>query len=308
MLSRVANNLIWMNRYMERGYSILRLLKTNYSAHQDSSDLFSWTPILNHYGGPNAKVSNENSLECIHYMLFSPENTNSIINLVTASRENARSVQEHIPREIWLGINSYFLFLTNPKLEQKFKTEDPVSLLEKLLNYQLLYYGNTDITHERGPAYYFMNIGKFLERAIQILDFTSIKLREIAKTSDGLEQSFHWKNLLLSVGAYQYYLKKHKSTFQEDLIIEVLFKEQLFPKSLYYCVNKLSRHINHLIRTNELVKNDLDFILGKLESTIKYTTIDNIYELGITNFIASIKNDIYNISTSINDVYLSSKN
>lgn len=307
MLSRVANNLIWMNRYMERGYSILRLLKVNYSAHQDSSDLFSWTPILKHYGDSNADYPNEKSLECIDYMVFNYQNENSIINLVTKSRENARSVQEHIPREIWLGINSYYLHLTNPDFQNKLWTEDPVIILDQLLNYQLLYYGNIDITFERGPAYYFMNVGKFLERVIQISDFTSIKLREIAKTSDDLERSFHWKNLLLTVGAYQFYLKKHKSTFQENYVIKVLFQEQLFPKSLYYCVNKLSRHINHLIRNEELVKNDLDFLLGKLESTIKYTTIENISEIGVSNFIDSIKNDILNISESMNDVYFSNK-
>jgi len=79
MLSRVANNLIWMNRYMERGYSIMSLLKENYTAHQDSEDLFSWAPILRTYGNLNTVNVNDNSLEAIDYMIFNIDNPNSII-------------------------------------------------------------------------------------------------------------------------------------------------------------------------------------------------------------------------------------
>lgn len=307
MLSRVANNLMWMNRYMERGYSIVRLLKVNFSANQDSPELFSWTPIIKNYADVNSTFETEDAIACIDFMVFNLDNPNSIINLVTKSRENARSVQEHIPRELWLGINEYYLHLTDENLPNKLKQDDPVVFLDSLLKHHLLHYGNIDITQERGSAYYFMNVGKFLERVIQISDFTSIKLMEIAKTSDNLERSFHWKNLLLSIGAYQLYLKKYKSSFQEDYVISVIFQEQLFPKSMYYCVNKLSRDINHLIQTNELVKNDLDFLLGKLESTIKYTTVENINEQGLGNFIENIKQDIKNISLSINNVYFSNK-
>lgn len=295
-----------MNRYMERGYSILSQLKTNYSAYQDSPVLFSWEPILKSYGN-NIDFNCEDTMACIYYMVFDNNNPNAIINLVTKSRENARSVQEHIPREIWLSINSYFLYLNDPETKKELKQNDPVIFLDQLLRHQLIYYGNIDITQERGPAYYFMDVGKFLERVIQISDITSMKLKEIAKTSDSLERSFHWKNLLLSVGAYQLYLKKYKSVFVSDSIIKVIFQEQLFPKSLYYCINKLSRHINQLIQTNELIKNDLEFLLGKLESTIKYTTIENINEQGLENFIESIKSDISNISLSINNVYFSAQ-
>lgn len=297
-----------MNRYMERSYGILSLLKVNFYANQDSPTLFSWSPIIKNYTDTNNEFHTENTIECIEFMVFDSENPNSIINLVTKSRENARSVQEHISRELWLSINSYFLYLTNKDLSKKLRKEDPIVFLDNLINYNLLYYGNMDITQERGSAYYFMNVGKFLERVIQISDFTSIKLIEIAKTSDSLERSFHWKNLLLSVGGYQLYLKKYKSSFKEDYIIKVIFQEKLFPRSMYYCINKLNGHIDELTKTNQLEKYDLDFLLGKLESTIKYTTIESINKQGLSTFIESIKEDIQNISMSINNVYFSSKN
>ena len=308
MLSRVANNLIWLSRYMERGNGILSLLKVNYYANQDSPELFSWTPIIQNFSISETNFTTEDTIDCIDYMLFNTDNSNSLINIVTRARENARSVQEHISRETWLCVNNYYLYITDKDLPKKLREEDTIQFIEELRKYHLVYYGTSDITQERGPSYYFMNVGKFLERVIQISDFTALKLQEIANTSDSLEQSFYWKNLLLSIGGYQLYLKTHKSTFNEEHIIQMVFQDKLFPRSVYYCVNKLNRHINQLINGNELEKNNLDFLLGKLESTIKYTTIENINAQGLNNFIEGIKDDIRNISMNINSVYLSQIN
>ena len=308
MLSRVANNLIWMERYMERGSGILSLLKVNFLANQDSPELFPWTPIIQNYNTSELEFHTEDALECIEFMVFNLGNQNSILNLVTKARENARSVQEHISRELWLCINNYYLYLTKKDLIKKLHEEDPVVFLEDLRTYHLMYYGVSDITQERGPSYYFMNAGKFLERVVQILDFTAIKLIKIAKTSDSLEQSFYWRNLLLSVGGYQYYLKTHKSSFQENNVVRMIFQDKLFPRSMYYCVNKLYRYVNQLIECQELERNNTEFLLGKLESTIKYTTIESINEQGLDYFILGIKEDIKNISLSINAVYFSHSN
>lgn len=308
MLSRVANNLIWLDRYMERGNGILSLLKVNFLANQDSPELFSWSPIIRNFTPNDNEYYTEDALECIDFMVFNSGNSNSILNIVTKARENARSVQEHISRELWLCINNYYLYITNKDLPRKLREEDPVQFLEDLRSHHLIYYGTSDITQERGSSYYFMNVGKFLERVMLISDFTAIKLQEIANTSDTLEKSFYWKNLLLSIGGYQLYLKTHKSTFNEDHVIRMVFQDKLFPRSVYYCVNKLNRHINQLIESHELEKNNLDFLLGKLESTIKYTTIESINEQGLNNFINGIKEDVRNISSNINAVYFSQNN
>lgn len=308
MLSRAANNLIWIERYMERGNGMLSLLRVNFSANQDSPELFSWSPIIKNYNASGTEFYTEDAIECIEYLVFNSENPNSILNLVTKARENARSVQEHLSREIWLCINNYYLYLTQKDLVKRLKTEDPVVFLDDLKKFHLIYIGTMDITQERGPSYYFMNVGRFLERVIQISEFTAMKLIEVAKTSDSLEQSFYWKNLLLSVGGYQFYLKTYKSSFQEGHVIRMLFQDQLFPRSMYYCVNKLNRHIKQLIEIHELEKNNTEFLLGKLESTIKYTTIESINQQGLNQFILGIKEHIKNISFSINTVYFSHSN
>jgi len=308
MLSRVANNLIWLERYMERGNGILSLLKVNYYANQDSSELFSWTPIIKNYTSHDNEFTTEDAITCIEFMVLNTNNPNSIVNIVTNARENARSVQDHISRELWLCINNYYLYLTKPGNSKKLKEEDPILFLDNLKAFHLMYYGNMDNTQERGSSYYFLNIGRYLERVILISDFTSMKLLKIAQTSDVLEQSFYWKNLLLSIGAYRLYIKTHKSMFEKELIIKMIFQDQLFPRSIYYCITKISRHINKLVESDELEKTNLDYLLGKLESTIKYSTIESINSIGFENFIKDIKEDINDISFRINSVNYSQVN
>lgn len=88
----------------------------------------------------------------------------------------------------------------------------------------------------------------------------------------------------------------------------MVFQDKLFPRSVYYCVNKLGRHINQLVESNELERNNVEFLLGKLESSLKYTTIDNIKSQGLPVFIDNIKESIRNISFNINSVYFSQSN
>jgi len=308
MLSRVANNLIWLERYMERGNGILGLLKVNYYANQDSPALFSWTPIIKNFTPSDNEYTTEDTVECIEFLVLNTENTNSIVNIVKYARENARSVQEHISRELWLCINNYYLYLTNPDISKKLKEEDPIIFLDNLKAFHLMYYGSMDNTQERGPSYYFLNVGRYLERVIIISDFTSLKLLKISQTSDMLEQSFYWKNLLLSIGGYRLYIKTHKSLFEKELIIKMIFQDQLFPRSIYYCITKISDNINKLVNSDELERSNLDFLLGKLESTIKYKSIDSINAQGFEDFIKDIKEDINEISFRINTVYYSQVN
>src|SRR5687767_4849059 len=111
MLSRVADSLFWMSRYMERSDGILRMLKVNYASFQDDISEFSWMPVLNIFSyleKKDAVLIEHDSRRVLDYMVFDKDNENSIFNLVTKARENARSVQDHITKELWQCINEFF--------------------------------------------------------------------------------------------------------------------------------------------------------------------------------------------------------
>lgn len=308
MLSRVANNLFWMDRYMERSYGLLNLIRTNHNSTIDSGDYSSWNAILKTYMGIEEFKIYENysdSISIIDFMLFDINNSNTLINMVTRARENARSVQEHISRELWLSVNKYYLYVNNKKIIKKYKKSDPIDFVNELLQYNHIYYSSADITQERGNAYCFMNLGKYFERVVQSIDFLSVRVISLNDENQNLSESFFWKNLLSSIGGYQLYIKTYKSIFNVENIIEMISINEFFPRSIRYSVKKLNTHIERLNQFNRLNDTKLLFNIGKLKNSLDYTTIEGIKKIGLNKFLENIKFDLNEISTNINKVYFS---
>ena len=308
MLSRVANNLFWMDRYMERSYGLLNLIRTNYNSTLDSGDYSSWNRILDTYMGIDEGMNNQNhkdSISIIAFILFNQGNPNTIINMIIKARENARSVQEHISRELWLSVNKYYLSISDEKMSQIYKKSDPIEFVNDLIQFNHIYYSIADVTQERGNAYCFMNLGKYIERVVQSMDFLSVRIKSLDDENQMLSESFFWKNLLASIGGYQLYIKTYKSIFKVENIIEMIAINEHFPRSIRYSINKLNIHIERLNRFNQLIDRDLLFTIGKLKNTLDYTTINSIKNIGLSQFLENLKYDLNEISININKLYFS---
>jgi uncharacterized alpha-E superfamily protein len=182
MLSRVADSLFWMSRYMERADGILRMLKINYASSQDDIQEFSWKPVLKIFTflkEEEAEVLAKNTRGVLLFMVTDKDNPNSVLNIVTQARENGRSVQDHITKEMWQCLNDFYHTVRQEKLIDLLQREDPVTVLDTLIKEGLLYYGTTDVTMARGEGNSFINIGKLLERAIQSADILDIKFSDL---------------------------------------------------------------------------------------------------------------------------------
>lgn len=295
-----------MDRYIERSYGLLNLIKTNFNSTLDSGDYSSWNNILSIYLGIDKNQQFENyqdSLSIIKFILFDKNNANTHLNMIINARENARSVQEHISRELWLSVNKYYLHFSNTDIINKYENDDPITFVNDLLLFNHIYYSVADITQERGNAYCFMNLGKYLERVVQSIDFISVRINTMDLKNENIYESFFWKNLLISIGGYQLYLKKYKSIFGHENIIEMIALNENFPRSIKYSVNKLHIHIERLYRFNNLEDNQLLFKIGKLKNHLNYTTIENIKEEGIDAFLFYLQSELREISSIINKTF-----
>ncbi len=119
MLSRVAASFYWLSRYIERSDGMLRMLKINYNSSQDTVQEFTWEPVIRIFAGSDeedAKKLRNDSRSVLKYMVTGKENGNSILNIITLARENARGVQEHIPKDLWLCLNEYYHTVIDPRL------------------------------------------------------------------------------------------------------------------------------------------------------------------------------------------------
>ena len=291
-----------MDRYMERSYGLLNLMKANYNSTLDSEDFSSWDSIMKSYMGVE-DIEKNTALSVIDFMVFDRSNNNTLINMITSARENARSVQEHISREIWLSINKYFLDISSQDFYKSFKEKDPIDFINELIQYHHIYYSVADVTQERGNAYCFMNVGKYLERILQSIDFLNVKVDSLKTKNNNLTESYFWKNLLVSIGGYQLYVKTYKSIFSVDNIIELISLNEFFPRSIKFSLDKLYTHIMRLEKFNKPHENNLNFMAGKLRNQLKYSNLDSIKKQGLKNFAYEIQLQLNDISNEINKVY-----
>jgi uncharacterized alpha-E superfamily protein len=307
MLSRVASSLYWLSRYVERSDGILRMLKINYASSQDTVQEFTWEPVIRIFTGTDDAEVNKlenDSRAVLRYMVSGKTNPNSVLNMITLARENARSVQEHITKDLWQCLNEYYHTVKDPRLEVRLRREDPISVLDVLIRQGMLYYGTSEITMERGEGRSFMNIGKYLERAIQSIDILDTKFGSIDSNPNLLTDTTYWKHLLLSIGGYELYLKTYRSGFEAENVLEQVVLNNDFPRSVIYSVNNIMRYFDRIKNDRNLDNfRDMSFLIGKLQSHIKYSSVKNMREEGLHDFLTNIRAELFGIGYALNDYY-----
>jgi uncharacterized alpha-E superfamily protein len=306
MLSRVADSLYWMSRYIERTDGILRMLKINYASSQDDMSDFSWKSALRIFTYLEEEDINNfshQSREVLQFMVTDKENPNSVMNVITRARENARSVQDHITKELWQCLNDFYHTIRHDTLAHSLELEDPVTVLDALIKHATVYYGTIDVTMARGEGYTFINIGKFIERATQSVDILDVKFSDVDYDISAADTTY-WKYLLLSISGYELYLKTYRSGFEARNVVEQVVLNRNFPRSAIYSVNQLLRYFERLKseRHAESFKK-IEFMLGRLRSKVNYSTVDTILQQGLHEYLSEIKKELYEIGIALNQNY-----
>ena len=309
MLSRVADSLYWMSRYMERADGILRMLKINYASSQDDVQEFSWKPVLKIFSFlPDAEAEKiaPDTRAVLQYMVTDKDNINSVLNIVTQARENGRSVQDHITKEMWQCLNDFYHAVRQEKLVALLQKEDPITLLDALIKQGVLYFGTTDVTMSRGEGNAFINIGKFLERAVQTADILDIKFSDIQQEPDTPEDTTYWKFMLMSISGYELYLKSYRSGFNAKNVMEQVLLNESFPRSVLYSINHLHRYFERLKNDKNIEAfKQVDFMIGKIRSKVKFSTADSILQEGLHVFLTDTKQALYQIANALSHHYFS---
>ncbi|SES27275.1 alpha-E domain-containing protein [Pedobacter rhizosphaerae] len=307
MLSRVASSLYWLSRYVERSDGMLRMLKINYASSQDTIQEFTWKPIIRIFSAddePELLKIQHDSRAVIEYLLFNKDNPNSILNIITLARENARSVQEHIPKDLWQCLNEYYHTMKDEKTLWYVQKDDPITALDILIKQVMLYHGTADSAMERGESRSFMKIGKHLERSIQSIDILDIKFSSISSNPDLLTDIAYWKHLLLSLGGYELYLKTYRQGFDAKNIIELVMLNNDFPRSALYSMNNIERYFIRLKSENNLEHyNNLSFKIGRLKSMITYSSVNTMAEEELHRYLTEIRSELYGIGNLLNEYY-----
>lgn len=307
MLSRVADSLYWMSRYMERTDSMLRLLKVNYASSQDHREDFSWSSVLQiftYLKEEEIEPLKHRSRDVLCYIVTDKENENSVYNLIIKARENARSIQDNITIELWQCLNDYYHLIRQPWVEGALRNGDPISVLDSLIKQNMLYYGIVEYTMFRGSGLNFMNLGKYLERATQSTEILDMKFRDIAYDLDKTTDTTYWKYLLLSISGYALYLKSYRSGFEAKNVIDQILFNVNFPRSLSYSLYLLQQNFEQLQpSSNEEAFYKIQSMIGKLYSKVKYANVNSTLDMGLPNYLHDIHEDLNGMGKAFSQLY-----
>ncbi len=307
MLSRVADSVFWLARYMERTNGMLRILRTNYISSQDEVKDFSWQTLLRNNSDATpeelATIGN-NSIKVLEHLLLDKNNSASVFNNITRARENARAVQDHITKEVWQCLNDYYHLIRDKQIHFQVKQGDPVTALDSLVHQGMLYHGIVDVTMARGEGFNYLNIGKFLERGILSTDMLNIKLTELNYNLHQPVEVPALRYLLYSLSGYELYLKTHRGNFQADHVLQQVIYNDSFPHSVSYCLKQLFRYFERL-ETESLPESykQLEFLIGRSMNSVKYSNINLADSEGLRRFLQHTRQELFGIAAAFNQYY-----
>ena len=308
MLSRVANSICWIARYMERTNGMLRLLRTNYISSQDEATAFSWHSVLRLYSDlpvSQTEQINHHSPKVLEHLILDNNNTASVCNNIYRSRENARAAQDHITKEVWQCLNDYHHLIRDQQVHNQIRYGDPLTAFDSLIQHGMLFYGTVDSTMARGEGFNYLNIGKFLERAILSADMLNINLTELKNNSlHQPSEALEWRYLLYSLSGYELYLKTYQGKFDTKNVVEQVLYNSNFPHSVLYCLQQLTRYFERL-KEESLPDSyaEVEFLIGKTTNHVKYSNIENAGEKAQQNFLQKVRKELFQIANAFNQFY-----
>jgi len=315
MLSRTADYLFWMARYMERAENTARMLGVSYemsllpqsqdAAEQGWRGLLSISELTSSFAQRYAAVSARNVMD---FMIRDESNPSSILSCVRAARENARAVRGALTTEVWETQNQTWLEF-NKLLRAESTLRDPGPVLERVKTRSHLSRGVTVGTMLHDEALHFLRIGTFLERADNTARLLDVKFQALGggdffggQAKEGQEVDFyHWSAILRSVSGFEIYRKVYRNVIVPEKVAELLILRPDMPRSLAACVNDVVANLS--LVANEQSAETLRRA-GRLRSDLQYARIDEILATGLHAYLTQFLDRVGDLGVGISRDFL----
>jgi len=310
MLSRTADHLYWMARYIERAENMARMLDVTYrmslvqNAAQSEAAL--WVPLLHisdtveDFHKAYSEVTAQN---VIYYIAMDSRNLSSIYNCLRAARENAHAVRVAMSSEMWENINS--LWLEFQQMDKKLILDSGLSeFCDWVKSRSHLFRGVTYGTMLRDDGFRFTRLGGFIERAddmARLLDVKYHLLLPSASDVGGAVDYYEWSALLRSASAYEAYLKVYRDAVMPLRVAELLVLRHDMPRSLHACMDELTTILDQL--TGDAGR-ECKRLAGEMHSTLHYGRIEDIYRGGLHEFLEAFLRHNNRLGLEIQRAYL----
>jgi uncharacterized alpha-E superfamily protein len=314
MLSRVADNLYWMSRYLERAEHTARLIDVNLNLMLDqSSDAASerWDRVLVCLNAVAPPQGTADPVDVVHWLTFDPTNSVSIMAHLSAARENARQVREQISSEMWEQLNRAYLRVRQTDSEALWQTQ-PHEFFRLVKDRAQLFQGVTDATMSHGEGWQFVQLGRYIERAgatALLLDTLFRSLLPAQPIDADVRDYLEWVGLLKSCTAFEAYCKVYTASVRPDRVIEFLLLNAEFPHSIRFAADQIQTVLRSLSRSAGAggragATSRVERLAGRLQAALDYAQVDEIMSDDVHAYLASIQHQCGAIHTAIYDRYI----
>ncbi|MBD0335768.1 MAG: alpha-E domain-containing protein [Cyanobacteria bacterium Co-bin13] len=293
MLSRVADSIYWINRYVERAENVARFVDVNLNLLLDSPGLQQWEPLVVTTGDQalfKQRYGEATAENVLRFLTFDKDYPNSILSCLQAARENARSVREIISSEMWEQVNAFYL-MVKEAAEAGSLSDLHIFFPEVKLSSHL-FAGVMDATMAHNEGWHFGLLGRLLERADKTARILDVKyyilLPSVSDVGSPLDD-LQWIALLKSASAYEMY-RKCQYRITPDGVTEFLILNREFPRSIQFCVLQAEKSLRQITGTpSGTWRMPSDRTIGRLRAELDYVTIDEIVNQGLHEFLDGLQ-------------------
>lgn len=315
MLSRVADALFWMSRYLERAEHIARLLDVGFHLELDLHGVLAGPNEL-HWSSLLAILQQEVPLQergpssapqaaLTRWLALDPQNPSSIVSCINRARNNARSIRGTISSEMWRELNKLYWQLRDADFVHQAE-ESPHELFEAVVVGSHLFAGVCDATLTHNEGWQFIQLGKYLERSektLRILDIKYHLLHELTNPSDLPLLNLQWAGVLKNCSAYEAYQRLYISRVEPERVVEFLLFDATFPRSVRFSLESAAAALAEIEGPAGRGASKADRILGRVLSELKFSDLEQVLAAGLHGFLEGILLSCGQVSREIQQQY-----
>ena len=311
MLSRVADSIYWMTRYIERAENVARFIDVNLHLMLDlpAGITEQWAPLVDitddqllfqeRYGATTRQ-------NVVAFLTFDTGNPNSIYACLRAARENARSVREVISSEMWEQVNTFYLMVRDAAAHGRVTAEPHAFFTEvKMASHRFV--GITDVTMSHNEGWHFGRLGCLLERADKTSRILDVKyylllpnVHDVGTPVDDIQ----WSAVLRSASAFEMYRKRF-GLLRPDRVADFLMLDREFPRAMHYCLVQAEESLHAISGSPPgTFQNAAEQRLGRLRSELDYAHIDEIITRGLHEFLDAFQAKLNDVGTAIYETFV----
>jgi len=307
MLSRVADSLYWMSRYLERAEHTARVINIQLNLMLErgvGSDDAYWAHVLRTLGIELTPAQAAEAQTLAVSLVRDTRHEASIVGSIIAARENARQVREKISSEMWEQLNRLF----HSVRERGDGTWDAREFLQSVKEGSHLFQGITDSTMTHGEGWQFIQAGRFLERTVAVSSLVGEHFRELPVAREESESDpvhLEWIGLLRSCTAFEAYCKAYTADLQPDRIAEFLVLHPTFPHSIRFSAGALEKAVKEIGREVAGKRSSrVERIAGRLHATLSFGQIDEIMHGGLDTYLETVLRQTAQVHSALHQTYI----